>query len=184
MRILLVFVGLVFTLPLLGVSWSRSKIDMANRTVDQILLRSIEGIELKYGIKCVGTGAAMFGGPLRGLNLSFRAVGPQSRSDLRRMTVGCIQEIIDAVSSVPNARNILHHPTFDINNIYLDIFISDRMGYNLYDPNISSVATILDQIHYRYADPDRLIFPFKHRDSETYEEALEAIRREDEELQT
>lgn len=115
--------------PLLGGDkWPRQRIDQADHRVNQILRDSIREIEAKYGIKCVGTGAAMFGGPIRSVLLTFQAVGPVSQADLRRLTVACVKDVVAAAQRIPDLNYFLFNPPFGVNNVDFGILLSDVLG--------------------------------------------------------
>ena len=65
--------------------WPEAKADQAVRRMSTLIGQSAKRIQSKYGVTCIGSGAAMCGGPIREVRLSFQISGPLAKPELRSL---------------------------------------------------------------------------------------------------
>ena len=171
----ILFLLITMFLTLMGCGMiNQYKPDPEEEIVHEILLNSEILIEKKYNIKTVGSGAAMPGGNIKKLTLSFDSKSSYSKKDLRIMLIGCANELLNQINTNDKIQKYLVKRPFTIENVQLIIFNYNSEGRYVYDPEIF-VAEILGGIlTYQTKDPKKE-FGYKNTYTETYEEALQAL---------
>lgn len=149
----------------------------AERAVNDILEKTAGIIEAKYGIKPCGEGAGMPGGVIQHFGLSFDARGPYTKQHLRKLLVDCAYELLQIINNNEKVRPQLEKFPFTLANIQVIIYNHDASGRRVFDPEISVAEIAKDGLTYQGVDPDDR-FRYKSEFRETYEEALEILRRQ------
>ncbi len=140
--------------------------------VDETLAKGAKIIQNKYGLEPIGSGASMPGGPIRKLNLSFQAKGPLSKDALRKLLILSARELVTLVTDNQEMQQYLYDPPFTIKNVQLIIYVYDKHGYDLFDPDIACAQLLKNVLSYATVDSSN-IMGYKHEFVETYEEALQ-----------
>ena len=180
MRVFFCILFLSISYPLLGVEWTLQRIKESKQHANRVATISMQRIEAQHGLHSGGVGLAMCGGPIRSIGLSFTTQGGLTISEARRILVASANEIVANVNAVPDMRQYLHNPPFSIRDAEVILFIHDKYDRRIYAPHIGSAAIVEGKLDYCYSDPEEKIYPYLKIIKETYEEALEAIRKEDE----
>jgi hypothetical protein len=129
----------------------------------------------KYSMHICGITGGLFERVNR-LGLSFDIVGPLSKGRLREILIDCAEEFLSDVNADLKIRPYLKNYPFTQNEIEIRLFIQDKNGYDVFDPNIS-VASARDGYLYYHIAEDK-IAPYKSTEEEPYEEALKIVRGE------
>ena len=150
------------------------------RVLGGVMNKSIRNIEKKYRISCCGTGLSMPGGPIRSIGFSFQVKGPLSKSELRRMTVGSANELIDQAKHY-GIDEFLYEPPFGLGQVQINLFIESRSG-EINHPDIAIVGLVEGVITYKTLDHTERHTKKVEYTKETYEEAVALLKQEAEAL--
>lgn len=145
--------------------------------VTKIFNKTGRNIEKNYFIHPSGEGGAMLGGIVRKLMLAFDTNRHLSKENLRELLIECNREVLKEVNSNEDIQKYLVERPFTEKNIEIIIYNHDKTGQELSDPDIS-IAEIVDGVlTYSTLDVGRPL-QFKNTFSETYEEALQALKNQ------
>ncbi len=164
-----------FIILLIGVTMilnAKAHPSRATGLVNATLTKGAKIIQNKYGLEPIGSGAAMPGGPIRELVLSFQVKGPLPKDELRRLLILSSRELVTLVTDNQEMQQYLYEPPFTIKNVQLIIFNHDERNYEACYPSVSVAQISEGEFTYRYTDPDNT-FVYKLSEAETYEEALQ-----------
>lgn len=143
--------------------------------VNMTLEKTAQKIEKEYDLLACGTGAAMPGGPIRSLFLSFSTKKSYSKDELRVLLIKISELFLNQINSNEEMRKFLIHTPFTVEDIDLVIYNQDKSGRRVYDPLIT-VARLSDGILiFRTIDPSDE-FKYKNTFKESYEEALKETK--------
>ncbi len=153
------------------------------RVLHSVIDKSISRIEKKYKMHCCGTGLSMPGGPIRSIGFSFDAHGPVSREEVRKLLVGCAEQLI------AQARNscidqFLFQPPFGIEQVQINLFFKNEKHQKPFHPDIGVATLCMGILRYQTYDPTQKYPRIVESISETYEEALTILTREGDTLQS
>jgi hypothetical protein len=151
-------------------SKTRDYEDIANEIRAQIGKKLAE----KHMMAVVG----ISGGMMKSVNLvgiSFQTYRAIDRDEIRYILIDCVEELLKAINESEEIRPYLKNFPFTMNNIRIEIFVSDSTGRWLYDPHIG-VASISggNKIYYCTTAPNVALF--KNKYAESYEEALAIVK--------
>ncbi len=154
------------------------KFNLSNseKQVNKTLNMAAKICRIKYKIHPMGEGASMPGDIVEKLFLSFSHEGSLSKDEIRKIVVGCIQELFNAASSNQELQEHLKEKPFKIENVQINLFVQSNDGSNLYDPNISVGNVRNGIITYLTNDPENE-YKYKSEVTETYAEALKLLQQ-------
>ena len=181
MKAVILLVTSLFAFPLMAQDWPEARIEQARKMVGLVQQKTCKRLAQKYHLSAVGSGSAMFGGPIRDIFLSFDSMGYANRADARRLIIASIQQMIEAAHEISTIDSYLYCPPFNEKNVEISIFFKDERGERVYHPHIGIVTYVLGIIYYDTYDPNSKHSRYQESTKETYEEALEAIKKEAEE---
>ena len=168
-----------------GQDWSSYKVGKARDILHQIQQSTMQSVISKYNVRCIGEGAGMCGGPIRLISLCFQVVGPLTRNEVRRLLFFIANEMILQAKRIPNLDTYLAAPPFSLKNVQVVLFQVDEWNAGLRHPIFNACSFDGDSLSYDATDPVGGPWaPYKEEITETYEEALEALRKEYEQYQT
>jgi hypothetical protein len=148
----------------------------SEREVNKTLTLAAKACIKKYKVQVAGEGAAMPGGIVESLFLSFSYNGILSKNEIRKTIIGCTNELLNAATSNDNLQEHLKLKPFTIDNIDIDVFIYDSQGNYIYDPNIFVAGLRNGIITYKTRDPQNE-YKYISITSETYAEALKLLQQ-------
>jgi len=94
----------------------------------------------------------MPGGPIRSIGFSFDASGPMPKNEIRKIIIGCVDELI-AQARNSDIDQFLYQPPFGLEQVQINVFLKDKKD-RIYHPDIR-VAGILEGIlDYNTYDPN------------------------------
>lgn len=93
------------------------------------------------------------------------------------MILEYLDEFLVDINANEKLRPYLATYPFTVKNVELDIYYSDPKGYHFYDPYIGVVSIEEGIVCYRTYDKEDKS-PYKAKIKETYEEALEIIKQD------
>jgi hypothetical protein len=167
------------------VEWPSKKVQTALNIVHQIQQLTARSLESKYHVRCIGHGAGMCGGPIREVSLSFQVLGPLTKNEVRWLLFDMKEEMIAQARRIPNIDCYLAEPPFDHRKVNIVLFQIDAQGRELRYPIYDACSFDGDSISYDATDSiGGPWVPYKESLTETYEEAVEALRKEYQEFQT
>jgi len=137
-------------------------------------------LEKKHHMKAMGTAGGMMGN-IYMMGISFDIRRPLTQQEGRKIIVSCVEEYLQAINNNVDVRPDLAEYPFPAKNIKMTLFIKDKNGDKLYDPEISVISTSEGTITYRTNDPDNE-YRYKNRIHENYEDALAIVKKEAPEL--
>ncbi len=181
MKAVILLVTSLFAFPLMAQDWPEARIEQARKMVGLVQQKTCKRLAQKYHLSAVGSGSAMFGGPIRDIFISFKSVGFADKNDARRLIVACVNEMVEAAHEIPTVDHYLYSPPFTEKNTEIAIFFTDQRGAETFHPYIGVVSYLLGDIYYRTYNPNDKYCNYQEITKETYKEALEAIRKETEE---
>lgn len=156
--------------------YEQQPLSRGEQLVNITLARAAQIIENKYNIQPSGEGAAMPGGPIKELFLSFDIKGHEyTKNKLRELLIKCTEVLLNQVNTSEEIKPFLAKVPFTIENVQIVIYNLDKDGRELYDPLISTAEISHGFLIYRTVDPSNS-FRFKQEFKETYEEALELLK--------
>lgn len=143
--------------------------------VNQTLAKAAKIIKKKYQLQPVGEGAAMPGGPIQELTLEFDANARYTKEQLRDLLIKSAKELLEQIQTNEEIQPFLITKPFTIQNVKITIYNQDQNGREVYDPEISTASLSRGILIYKTTDPEDE-FKYKNRIKETYEEALQALK--------
>ncbi|WP_068466621.1 hypothetical protein [Candidatus Protochlamydia phocaeensis] len=142
-----------------------------------LINKSGKRIGQKYGLSPSAIGAGGVYG-LRLMILDFHRYGePLTQEEARRLIVACAEEFLTDINSDESLRPYLLDYPFSPSNISLGIINYDSNGKEIFAPYIGAVAASEGVIMYLTNTPEQL--SYKDKIKETYEEALERLKQEE-----
>ncbi len=120
----------------------------------------------------------MPGGPVRELGLAFDTEGPFTKEYIRQLLIEFAHELLNQINSNEEFRPYLIKYPFTIENVQIIIYNSDKKGEMVFDPEIGVANIMLGKLNFRTYDPESEYCKTKNEFSETYEEALELLKKE------
>lgn len=166
---------LVFFSSCLLLNENKSPFSEVGKQVDQVLSKTIAEIEKKYNLVCSGVGDSMPDGIIKSLELHFKTKKELTRNELRELLYKCAQEMVAQAKLNGKIEDYLENPPFEIKNVEIVIFNTDRQGREVYDPEVSTAELYDNILTYLTVDRDDDC-RYKNRYQETYEEALAIIQ--------
>lgn len=169
------YITILVVLALAYFLWQQSgHVSKEVTIVNKILSQSARNIKDKYKLVPVGSGAAMFKGPLRELCLDFYSYSALNKEQLRSLIISSVNEVVQLVNSNPNALAILYEPPFTFKNVNIVIYNLDAHGNTLHDPEIG-VARISNG-NLGFSTNDRYSKKgYKNTVEESYEDAVKLL---------
>lgn len=144
---------------------------------DKITANTINIIEKKYPLTCIGEGGGMMK-CVEMMSISFTCNRILEKNEARRLIVDAAEIYLNQINSNEQIRPYLKNYPFTIENIEIRIFISDAKGYDVYDPNIAVVSVIDKNVLYKTQEKDQK-YGYKSRVFESYEEAKNIVKGKD-----
>jgi hypothetical protein len=130
----------------------------------------------KYGMQCVGEGGKSIN-CLCWVMLAFEIRRPLDRDQARIIIMDCAEELLTAFNTNKKIRPFLKDYPFSPKNIDLQLFISQKDGGDIYDPDISVVSIYeSNEVKFMTVDPHRR-FGYKNQFTENYQDALKIVKK-------
>ncbi len=167
--ILLIFAGFV-----MKDKWQAYQPSKGEQLVNSILAKSAKIINEKYNLRPCGEGASMPGGPIQEVTLCFNTKLPYTKSQLRESLIKSAQELLKQVNDNNEIQEFLKERPFNLKNVQVIIYNSEKDGREVFDPGISTSEISRGILTYQTVDASDT-FKYKQEFSETYEEALKAL---------
>jgi hypothetical protein len=142
--------------------------------VNSLLPKAAGIIQDKYKIIPCGTGVSMPGGPIQKLALCFSTKYPYTKEELRGLLIKSAQALLDQVHENNEIQKFIKKPPFNIKNIQIIIYNSDKNGREVYDPGISTAEISEGTLTYQTVDSNDT-FNYQNEFEESYEEALKIL---------
>ena len=142
--------------------------------VNSILANTAKMIKDKYLLRPCGEGVAMPGGPIQELTLCFDTKHPYNKEQLREVLIKSAQELLKQVNENNEIQEFLKEHPFNLRNIQIIIYNSDKDGREVYDPGISTAEISQGILTYQTVDATDT-FKYKKETEESYEDALKAL---------
>jgi hypothetical protein len=144
--------------------------------VNSTLAKTAKTINEKYNIKPCGVGAAMPGGLIQEFTLCFNTKSSYTKEQLRELLIKSAQELLKQVNENNEIQEFLKERPFNLKNVQIIIYNSDKEGREVYDPGISTAEISQGILTYQTVDKSDT-FKYKHEFEETYKDALKAISK-------
>lgn len=165
------FLVCLFTVLLITVSFSFFKKDYADRACD---IRSRVGKQLakKYRMQVIGSGGG-FMDTVNEVFISFELRRVLDKDEARCLIVDCVETMLKAYNEDEKIRPDLLNFPFTTKNIEISIYLSTPAGYDIYAPQISTVAVFTsNEVSYITRDKKGN----RVKTTEPYAEALAKVR--------
>ena len=145
----------------------------------ETISKTIKIITERYPeIHSPGSGISMPGGPVRKVGLAFDTSGPFTKEYLRKLLIEFAHELLNQINSNEEFRPYLIKYPFTIENVQIIIYNRDKNGERVYDPEIGVADITLGNLTFSTYDPESEYCREKNEFYETYEEALEILKKE------
>lgn len=109
------------------------------------------------------------------LGLSFQINGPIPKNVLREMLVDCVEEFLVPINADEKLRPFLKNYPFTAKEIDIAIFIKDKNGNRLYDPEISVASAHYGKVYFNTVDKNNTMNGYKEWMEEDYETARKIV---------
>lgn len=172
--ILLSIILFVFTGFIMKNKKQDYSISKGEQLVNSILANTAKIIKDKYNINPSGASAAMPGGPIQKLTVCFNTKSPYTKDQLRELLIKSAQELLKQVNDNNEIQEFLKKSPFNLRNVQIIIYNSDKDGREVYDPGISTAEISQGILTYQTVDATDT-FKYKNEYEESYEEALKAL---------
>lgn len=130
----------------------------------------------KHRMSLIGEGGGMMGSVYI-ISLSFEVNRLMDRDEARERIVDCVEELLSAVNQSKEIRPYLKNYPFTVENVDMAIFIKDKNGRSVYDPNICVVSVYQsNEITFSTNEPNQ--YKYKNEYCESYQEALAKVRNQ------
>ncbi|WP_068466627.1 hypothetical protein [Candidatus Protochlamydia phocaeensis] len=177
MKILMKLVCILLLGGICGCSLFDSGLSKGSKLCYGLIKKSGKRIGQKYGLSPSAIGAGGVYG-LRLMILDFHRYGePLTQEEARRLIVACAEEFLTDINSDESLRPYLLDYPFSPNNISIAIINYDSKGERTFAPYIGTVLISEGIITYLINTPEQL--SYKDKIKETYEEALERLKQEE-----
>lgn len=145
-----------------------------DQMINDILEKTANQLQKKYGIEAIGTGGSEDNGKETLIGIDFRIYHPLAIKEARKMILDSVKILLENINNNENLKNHLVETPFPRNRVDITIYIS-KNHEEVLDPEITLVSFYKDKVVYRTLDPEDS-FKYKSRITETYEEALQKLK--------
>jgi hypothetical protein len=128
----------------------------------------------RYNMGIIGISGGMID-KVNVIGLSFQILGPLSKEKLREILVDCVEEFLTSINEDEEIRPFLKNFPFTEQEIVINIFIVDKAGRNVYDPDIMVATANKGKMTYRTKDKNVEI-GYKNEMKEDFQTALKSVR--------
>jgi hypothetical protein len=136
-----------------------------------------ENLSKRYNMKVIGLGGGM-ADAVNIVGIHFQIVGPLPKEELRRILVNSVKELLDGLNNDEKIRPYLKKYPFTSEGTNIAIFVVDKDGMDVFHPNIDVAGVYYSgKLHFNTTDRDNR-FEYKTEEEESYEEALEIVKRQ------
>lgn len=164
--------------PIFGITFVNNEYVPADYVVraDKITAEVKDKLRKRYNMSVVGITGGMID-CVNVLGLSFQIRGPLVKDVLRRMLIDCVEEFLTPINADEKLRPFLKNYPFTAKEIVISIFVDDKNGLELYDPEISVASAINGKLIFRTVDIDNP-WGYKQCMEESYENARKKVQEE------
>ena|ERR1700733_1502931 len=141
---------------------------------DNITADLAEKLSKRYDMRVVGVRGGL-ADCVNILGLSFQIQGPLTKDELRKILVDCVEEFLFSINSNEKLRPSLRNYPFTAEGISIELFVIDRQGRTIYDPEIGVAVAKDGKLGYKTTDRNDTL-KYKSRSIEDYEAALKIVR--------
>lgn len=145
------------------------------RIVGRLLQKVAKQLESKHKFQTIATNIGMPGGVVELLGLDFQICRLLTKEEARKMLIDCAEQLLSAINSDEELHPYLKRHPFTVEDISLIIFIVDKVGNDVYHPNIDTAQISRGILEYTTTDAVDT-FTYRTRINESYEEALKAVK--------
>lgn len=131
----------------------------------------------RHHMQVIGISGGMMG-TVNILGLDFQIPGPLTKDKLRKILIDCVEEFLVAINADEKLRPFLKNYPFTEKEIEIVIFVSDKNGRELYDPDISVASAVDGKIYFNTVDKNKPKGPYKEWFEEDYETAKAIVQKE------
>lgn len=114
------------------------------------------------------------------LGLDFQIQGPLTKDELRRILINSVLELLKAINENEEIRPFLKNYPFTEKEIIITLFVKDKSGGNIFDPEIAVASSWHGTMNYNTNDKENM-YVYKQKIKEDYETALKIVQEESKE---
>lgn len=128
----------------------------------------------RYKLNVMGDIVGMPNGVVKKIGISFQSVGSLTKEQGRKILLETAQELLLATNSNVQLRPYLKNYPFTCENVEVAIYVVDKKGYSVFDPDIEVFSIRNGILNYKTVDRNSDLY--KSKTSETFDEALKICR--------
>jgi len=175
-KILLIILFPIVAVLLCILLFNDPYMSQAEKHAKSILGRTAKIIEKKYGLQPSGSGLAMPGGNLKEFMLSFDTKKEFTKEEIRMLLIECANEMLEQINTDQEIRIAMVTYPFTEKNVDLIIYNYDQNRRTPGDPQIATARLSGGTLKYHTVEKGT-VYPYINTDSETYQQALQAIQQ-------
>lgn len=133
-------------------------------------------LQKQYGLYAVGTGSSVKDNKSTMIGIHFKIYQSLTMDEARKLIIASAELLLQNVNQDEKIKNCVCEYPFPYKNINVAIFIAYPDQTKPLDPEIATVSFVNGIVTYKTLDPDTRAYKSKTR--ETYEEALQKLRKD------
>jgi len=146
----------------------------------QIIEKFSQVAKKKYGLELTATGLGTDDG-IKVIITYFNRYGKPIGIDASRViAVKYVQEFLQMINNDPDLKTYLKYYPFKVKHLEFCIGNLDKRGNRVFDPFVESIAIVEGIIRYTLVNKDHPTTQYDNDITETYEEALEILKKNNE----
>ncbi len=140
---------------------------------DEIRNEVAKKLSKEFQMTPIGEGGSFYD-CVREMFLAFDIQGPLTKDQLRSILVSCVEEFLSVVNSNEELRPYLKVYPFTSQEIGIRLFVRNKWGMDVYDPNIGVASARKGKLIYKTTDQNDT-FKYKSTITESYDDALKIV---------
>lgn len=158
---------------------NNSSLPKQDQISDRTIIRFSKEMKAKRNLLIWGIGGGADNGVWL-LTVSFGMYhAPLTKDEARKLIVGCVEDFLTTINQDEELKPYLKTYPFTSKNVELNIFLYGPDKSRILSPYIADISSTEGIIYYGINDPNNQ-YKYLSRTSETYEEALAILKKQEE----
>src|ERR1700733_11727937 len=146
----------------------------------RLMYRVIDVLESRYQLHYIGRSEAGDKTGYKKIGLLFNKFGKLSKDEGRKVTIDCMNVLLNEINSDPKLQPFLINKPFTFFNVEIMIIVFTSEGKDIFYPDIRVFSAFGGKIQYFTKSPDHK-YNYYTREEETFEEAVRIIEEQNKE---